>query len=179
MKPTTMSCPGMEAKLAEMLLDAAPDAKTRAHVEACAGCRAELDGLRSTMNLMDSWEAPEPNPYFLTRLGARMREERRKAPEGWLARLRSSFAFGPATHARPLAAMALTVMLLVGGGTYLSLNGAQMGQIAPPRTRGCRPRFAESGQQRTTARSVGGALHHERQRRVIFLHRLSNGNERI
>jgi len=132
MKPTTISCPGMEAKLAEVLLDAAPDAKARAHVEACAGCRAELDELRSTMGLMDAWEAPEPNPYFLTRMDAQMREERRKAPEGWLARLRASFAYGPGTHARPLTAMALTVMLLVGGGTYLSLNGNQIVPLVPP-----------------------------------------------
>jgi len=132
MKPTTTSCPGMEAKLAEMLLDAAPDAKTRAHVESCAGCCAELAELRATMDLMNAWEAPEPNPYFLSRFDAQMREERRKAPEGWLARLRLSFAYGPATHARPLAAMALTVMLLVGGGTYLSLNGNQVDGPPPP-----------------------------------------------
>jgi hypothetical protein len=122
----------MEAKLAEMLLDAAPDARTSAHVDACSGCSAELAELRATMNLMDAWEAPEPNPYFLTRFDAQMREERRKAPEGWLARLRSSFTYGPTTHARPLAAMALTVMLLVGGGTYLSLNGNQIDPPAPP-----------------------------------------------
>lgn len=134
MKPTTKSCLGMEAKLAEMLLDAAPDAKTRAHLEACAGCSAELAELRATMNVMNAWEAPEPNPYFLTRFDARMREERRKAPESWLARLRASFTYGPATHARPLAAMAFTIILLVGGGTYLSLNGTQMDQPAQPPT---------------------------------------------
>jgi hypothetical protein len=74
------------------------------------------------MDLLDRWEAPEPNPYFLTRLDARMREERQAEPAGWLARLRARFTYGPATHVRPLAAMAMTIMLLLGGGTYLGIS---------------------------------------------------------
>jgi hypothetical protein len=78
------------------------------------------------MEMLDAWKAPVPSPYFLTRLGARMREEREAAPAGWLAgtiaRLRATLAYGPGLHARPLAAVALTVMLLVGGGTYLSVT---------------------------------------------------------
>ena len=89
-------------------------------------CQAELAKLQATMELLDTWEAPEPSPYFLTRLGARMREERQAAPAGWLARgvarIRASIAYGPGLHVRPLAAMALTVMLLVGGGTYLGVT---------------------------------------------------------
>jgi hypothetical protein len=76
--------------------------------------------------MLDTWEAPEPSPYFLTRLGARMREEREAAPAGWLARriarIRAIIAYGPGLHVRPLAAMALTVMLLLGGGTYLGVT---------------------------------------------------------
>jgi anti-sigma factor RsiW len=116
-------CTGMESKLANLLLD--PDtapAKVRTHVEGCDRCRAELEELRATMGLLDAWEAPAPSPYFLTRLDARMQEERRAAPAGWLARLRAGFAYGPAMHVRPLAAMALTVVLLVGGGAYLGMN---------------------------------------------------------
>jgi len=55
-----------------------------------------------------------------------MREEREAAPAGWLARgvarIRASIAYGPGLHARPLAAMALTVVLLVGGGAYLGVT---------------------------------------------------------
>jgi hypothetical protein len=80
----------------------------------------------AAMRLLDDWEAPEPSPYFLTRLGARMREEREAAPAGWLAgriaRLRASVAYGPGLHVRPLAAMALTILLLLGGGTYLCIT---------------------------------------------------------
>ncbi len=96
------------------------------HLAECDRCRRELDELRATMALLDSWKAPEPNPYFLTRFEARLREEREARPEGWLkgaiALLRARFAYGAAAHVRPLAAMALTVVLLLGGGTYLDIS---------------------------------------------------------
>ena len=127
------NCTGMESKLADLLLD--PDAvpaKVRAHVEQCERCRGELAELQATMSLLDAWEAPEPSPYFLTRLDARMREERQAAPEGWFARLRDRFAYGPAMHVRPLAAMALTVMLLVGGGAYLGVTTGTSRRLRQP-----------------------------------------------
>jgi len=127
MKQMKTNCAGMETKLAGMLLDpqAAP-AKVQTHVAECEGCRATLEELNATMNLMDAWQAPEPSPYFMTRLGARMREERESTPVGWfagtVARLRASVAYGSGLHMRPLAAMALSVMLLVGGGAYLGVT---------------------------------------------------------
>lgn len=113
----------MESKLADLLLDPnAVSAKVREHVEKCEACREELAELAATMSLLDAWESPEPSPYFLTRLDARMREERQAAPAGWFARLRDRLAFGPAMHVRPVAAMALSVMLLLGGGAYLGVT---------------------------------------------------------
>jgi hypothetical protein len=117
------NCTGMESKLAEMLLD--PEhvpAKVQAHVDGCEHCRAELAELRATMSLLDTWESPEPSPYFLSKLDARMREERATAPASWFERLRARLTYGPSMHVRPLAAMALTVMLLLGGGTYLGIT---------------------------------------------------------
>jgi hypothetical protein len=127
MEQMKTNCAGMETKLADVLLDPRPaPAKVQAHVAECEHCKAELDELKATMNLLDTWEAPEASPYFLTRLGARMREEREAAPVGWfagtIARLRARVAYGPGLHVRPLAAMALTVMLLIGGGTYLGVT---------------------------------------------------------
>ncbi len=120
MKPKNAICTGMDAELANLLLDPeSVPAKVQSHVAECDHCRRELEELRATMGLLDSWEVPEPSPYFLTRLDARMREEREAEPAGWFARLRARFAYGPATHVRPLAAMAMTILLLLGGGTYL------------------------------------------------------------
>lgn len=117
----------MESKLAGLLLDpdAAP-AKVRVHVEQCEGCKDELEELKATMGLLDTWEGPEPSPYFMTRLEARMREERETEPAGWvkrkLAGLRAGFVYGSHTRVRPLAAMALTILLFLGGGAYLGLT---------------------------------------------------------
>ena len=126
-------CTGMESKLADLLLDPeSVPANVKAHVDACAHCSAELKELRATMSLLDTWESPEPSPYFLSKLDARMREERATAPASWLERLRARLAYGPSMHVRPLAAMALAVFLLVGGGTYLGVTDGERPAAAPP-----------------------------------------------
>jgi hypothetical protein len=122
-----LKCTEIGEKLADLLLDSKPaPAKVQQHVAKCEECQARLKELQATMNLLDAWKAPEPSPYFLTRLGARVREEREAAPAGWfagaIASLRARMAYGSGFHAKPLAAMALTVMLLVGGGAYLGVN---------------------------------------------------------
>jgi len=122
MERNTNICAGMETKLADLLLDpeTAP-ATVKAHVAECDGCRRELDELRATMSAMDAWEAPEPNPYFMTRFQARLNEEKQARPAGFLERLRARLMYGSQMHTRPLVAMALTVVLLLGGGTYLDI----------------------------------------------------------
>jgi len=134
------NCSGMDAKLANLLLDpaaspaAALPAKAQEHLAGCDRCHGELDKLRATMKLLDAWKTPEPNPYFLTRLEARLREEREAAPAGWLASLRARIAFRTVAHVRPLAAMALTVVLLVGGGAYLGITDWNKPPAIPPQT---------------------------------------------
>jgi hypothetical protein len=123
MEGMNKSCTVMDAKLADVLL--APEtvpAKVATHVAGCEPCAKELEELRATMALMDTWEAPEPSPFFMTRLNARLEDERRAKPANWLERLRARMAYGPQLHARPMAAMALTAVLLLGGGTYLGMT---------------------------------------------------------
>jgi anti-sigma factor RsiW len=129
-------CAGMETKLADLLLDPeSVSARVKAHVDACEGCREELAALRATMGAMDAWQAPEPNPYFMTRFEARLREEKNAPRPGWLARLRDRWLFSPQQlHARPLAAMALTVAVLVGGGAYLNSYWEQPPAQQTPQT---------------------------------------------
>jgi len=134
-----MNCAEVESKLADLLLDLeAVPAKVQTHVAECDACRAQVAELRATMSLLDEWKAPEPSPFFMTRMQARMREERDAAPAGWLARkfaaFRAGFSYGPVMHTRPLAAMALTVMLLLGGGAYLGMNDWTHTQDPPKQT---------------------------------------------
>lgn len=127
MENLKMNCTEMESKLADLLLDPeAVPAEVQSHVAGCAACRTQVAELQATMNLLDEWTAPEPSPFFVTRMQALVRQEREGAPAGWLARklaaLRAGIAYGPVTHTRPLTAMALTVLLLLGGGTYLGMT---------------------------------------------------------
>jgi hypothetical protein len=78
------------------------------HISSCSACAAKLQGFRQTMALLDQWQAPDPGPYFDTRLGARIREEIARPAAGWLHWLR-----------RPALAASLAVVV-VGGALVVS-----------------------------------------------------------
>ena len=61
----------------EMLLMAPGEnsPQAAAHVRDCEACASELASLRSTMALLDEWTAPEPSPYFDTKLRAHLKAE--------------------------------------------------------------------------------------------------------
>jgi anti-sigma factor RsiW len=124
---TMVDCTTMRSQMADLLLDPATvAAEVHAHAKNCARCHKELAELQATMAALDAWEAPEPNPYFLTRFKARLSEERALEPVGllarWVARFRAGVNYGPSKQLRPLAATASTLLLLIGSGTYLGLT---------------------------------------------------------
>lgn len=137
-----MNCHDVNAKLADLLFEEKPEtliAKDEsnavyAHLAECQSCSAQLAELRATMALLDAWEAPEPNPYFLTRLNARLDEEREAAPASWYEKLRARLVYGSRLGLRPVAAMALSVMVLIGGGAYLGLNSSDGPAVQPAQT---------------------------------------------
>ncbi len=99
------------------------------HLESCGECTEQLKAMRATMVLLDEWEAPEPSPYFDTRLQARLREEMAKPQANWLRWFR-----------RPVLAAALTVLLGVGAGVFftrhsgITNHGQEASITAPPGT---------------------------------------------
>jgi hypothetical protein len=119
-----MNCNDVRENLIELLAEGQADPAVAAHVKECRNCAGELESLRKTMALLDEWEAPEPTPYFLTRLQAHVREEQGKQPEGWLGWLR-----------QPWLAAALATVLVVGSGVYLyiqppeKVENAQVGAV--------------------------------------------------
>ena len=63
-----------------------------------------FDEFRQTMALLDEWEAPDPSPYFDTRMRARMREEvAKQQPVAWFGWLR-----------KPTMAFSLAAILVMG-----------------------------------------------------------------
>src|SRR5215831_20438409 len=106
-----MNCHDVRENLIELLAEGQADPEVSTHVKGCSACAGELESLRKTMSLLDEWEAPEPTPYFLTRLQAHVRDEQGKKPEGWLAWLR-----------QPWLATALATILVAGGAVYLGVQ---------------------------------------------------------
>ena len=100
-----MKCENVREEMMETLLSGleAASPEVQEHLRSCAACAQELASFRQTMALLDEWRAPEPSPYFSSRLRARVREEAAAQPAGWLAWLR-----------RPVVAAAATVLIAVG-----------------------------------------------------------------
>jgi anti-sigma factor RsiW len=91
--------------LAAGLVVAEPEVNT--HLRSCSDCAGTLAEFQKTMALLDEWVAPEPSPYFDTRLHARLREEATKQPSSWMARLRV-----------PALAMSLAAIVAVGATVF-------------------------------------------------------------
>jgi anti-sigma factor RsiW len=85
-----MNCNLVEEHILDLASGNAPSAEVEKHLSTCTGCAGRVAELRSTMSLLDEWQAPEPSPYFDTRLKARVREEAAKPQRagvfGWLRR---------------------------------------------------------------------------------------------
>jgi predicted anti-sigma-YlaC factor YlaD len=97
--PGVAAAAGMDAAT----LTPEPEREVAEHIASCAACAAHLRDLQKTMALLDEWQAPEPSPYFDTRMQARLREEMARPAAGWFSWLR-----------RPAWAMSLAAVLFAG-----------------------------------------------------------------
>jgi hypothetical protein len=119
---TMIDCKTYSDHMADLLLDeqyAAAYPEVAAHVTACATCAGEMKELRSTFAVLDDWTAPEPSPYFDTKLKARLREAAAAEPEGLWERVRSFVLFSTGRSLKPLMAGALALVMIGGGGGVL------------------------------------------------------------
>ena len=93
--------------LAAGLIVAEPEINN--HLRSCVDCAGTLSEFQKTMALLDEWQAPEPSPYFDTRLQARLREEAAIQPSRWwsLAGMR-----------RPALAASLAAIVVIGAGVF-------------------------------------------------------------
>ena len=97
-------------EIREMMLDVAAGVGgatpgMQEHLRTCPVCTSKLEEMRKTMALLDEWQAPEPSPYFDTRLQARLREEAARPRAAWLQWLRA-----------PALAISFALMMVVAGG---------------------------------------------------------------
>jgi anti-sigma factor RsiW len=101
-----MMCEKLRDEFMEAVLSGpeAASPQLQEHLRSCTACAQELASFQQTMSVLDEWQAPEPSPYFSSRLRARMREAK-ATQSGWLAWLR-----------RPVAAAAAIVLVAAGIG---------------------------------------------------------------
>lgn len=89
------------------------------HLASCDACSAQLHDFQKTMALLDEWQAPEPSPYFDTRLQARLREEMARPPVPWYSWLTQARMLRPA-WVMSVAAVLFTVAIGIGNTSYFS-----------------------------------------------------------
>jgi anti-sigma factor RsiW len=119
-----MTCPEIKNDLAEAAFEARPlSDKASKHVTECAACAAELAEMKATWKLLDEWQAPEPSAFFDAKLYARLRvEQTTAAPANFLERARAWLLYNTNLQMRQLAAGAMAMVLVIGGGTFALLD---------------------------------------------------------
>lgn len=97
------------------------------HLAGCSACAREWKAMQQTMALLDEWQAPEPSPYFNTRLRARLREEAQQ-PVGFAARVRAAFGSAFLVGRKAALASAMAVLLIGGVMMFRSESGSVNGE---------------------------------------------------
>ena len=86
---------------------------------------SDEQAMHAVMRLMDEWKAPEPSPWFDSRIAARFREEVQRPPENLFARLRDLWLFSRESALKPVMASAMALVLVAGGGTWWQMSHMQ------------------------------------------------------
>ena len=116
-----MNCRNISEQLPDVALGTTPaPPEVEAHLAECHECAGTLQALRSTMNLLDEWKAPEPSPFWDVRMQARLREEQQRVSTGWLQWLR-----------RPALSVAAAFSLVIGIGLYQAGRFMRDSEIPP------------------------------------------------
>jgi hypothetical protein len=119
-------CKKLRSYLPDLLLDAGSAVshpELISHLSCCTECSKELAELKSTYFMLDEFTAPEPSPYFDSKLHARLREAQSAAPESFWERISSFLQFSTGRHLRPALAGALALVMVAGGAGVANING--------------------------------------------------------
>lgn len=125
-----MSCEQLQELMPEVAMGSeTPSPEMKSHLEACGKCAETLEAMRTTMAMLDEWKAPEPSPYFDTRMQALFREEKEKAPTGVFAGVITWFR-------RPVFGIATVAVLAFGAAFLTGDHLPQVQKNVPAQVRG-------------------------------------------
>jgi anti-sigma-K factor RskA len=102
------------AQVRERFLDGL-SGESISHLDRCAPCARAWIEHQQILGALDSWSAPEPSPFFQTRLRARLeqiRAEEAARASGWMGWARRSWMGMPVW--RPVAVAAVAVAITIG-----------------------------------------------------------------
>jgi hypothetical protein len=134
-----MNCRECEDLIVEALYgELDPEAQSRfdSHIESCNACSETYERLRSTLEVMDEREQPDPGQGYwdgyYNRLSARMeRDESERRKRGWLGRLFPGLSGAPLNWAyRGVLAVVLILFGVVVGRVIIPERGANDDRLA-------------------------------------------------
>ena len=121
-----MDCKTFQSELPDLVLTpgSRPSVAAVAHMKSCPPCADEYTSFQHTFAALDSWQVPQPTPYFDQKLGVRLREEQANPRMGFFERLYTRMMFNTGRSFRPAMAGALALALVAGGGSYVGLTNS-------------------------------------------------------
>jgi hypothetical protein len=124
MASKNIDCKNFESELMDLVLtpDSTPSITAVAHMKSCPPCADEYVSFQQTFSLLDTWKAPEPSPYFDQKLAVLLREEQAAPRMGWFESLMTRMRFNTGRNFRPAMVGALSLALVVGGGSVLVVS---------------------------------------------------------
>jgi len=123
-------CKSFESELIDLVLtpDSTPSVAAVAHMKSCPPCAEEYLSFQQTFSVLDTWKAPEPTPYFDQKLAVLIREEQAAPRMGWFESLVTRLRFNTGRSFRPAMISALSLALIVGGGSVYVVAPFQVAQ---------------------------------------------------
>ena len=125
-----IDCKSFETELMDLVLtpDSTPSVAAVAHMKACPPCAEEYISFQQTFSALDTWQAPDPTPYFDQKLSVLLREEQAAPRMGWFESLVTRMRFNTGRNFRPAMVGALSLALVVAGGSVLVVAPFPAGQ---------------------------------------------------
>ena len=128
-----MNCKTFQSELPDLVLTpgSRPSIAAVAHLKSCSPCAEEYTSFQQTFAALDTWQVPQPTPYFDQKLSVRLREEQTSPRMGFFERLYTRMTLNTGRNFRPAMAGALALALVAGGGSYVGLSTMHPGQPVP------------------------------------------------